>query len=166
MAKKRFPVKMLARLGLEAGLYFVLTFFMPALSYGPLQFRVGEALTLLPVIFPESVLGVTLGCLLANVFSPYAWYDMVFGTLATLVSAILTRIISKALAKRKIRVRALVGAIPPILVNAIVLPLMWYFTGTDVAYWVNFGLMLATQSGTILVLGVPLVVALSKTKLV
>lgn len=165
MKKKVLSVKLIARLGLEAALYFVLTFFMPALAYGPLQFRVGEALVLLPVIFPESVIGVTIGCLLANVFSPYAWYDMVFGTLATLVSALLTRLIAKALSKQKIWVRALVGAIPPIIINAVVLPLMWYLTGTDVAYWFNVGCMFLTQAGTILILGVPFVVALSKTKI-
>ncbi len=166
MRGSKLSVKMLARLGLEASLYFVLTAFMPALAYGPLQFRVGEALVLLPVIFPESVVGVTIGCLLANVFSPYAWYDMVFGTLATLVSALLTRLIAKLLSRQKVWIRAVVGAIPPIIINAIVLPLMWYITGTDVAYWFNLACILLTQTGTILILGVPFVVALSKTKLV
>ena len=54
------------RIAVEAALYFVLTFFVPAISYGPLQFRVGEALTLLPIIFPEATIGVTIGCLIKN----------------------------------------------------------------------------------------------------
>ena len=153
------------RIAVEAALYFVLTFFVPAISYGPLQFRVGEALTLLPIIFPEATIGVTIGCLLANVFSPYAWYDMVFGTLATLVGAVLTYLIGRALKEKKLVVRCLVGGIPPIVVNALVLPLIWYLTGTDLGYFINMGMIALTQAGAVWVLGIPLVLGLDKAKI-
>ena len=143
----------------------MLTFFVPAISYGPLQFRVGEALTLLPIIFPEATIGVTIGCLLANVFSPYAWYDMLFGTLATLISAVATYYISKALKNKKLWVKCLVGGIPPIVVNALVLPLIWYITGTDVGYFINMGMIALTQAGAVWVLGIPLVLGLDKAKI-
>ncbi len=143
----------------------MLTFFVPAISYGPLQFRVGEALTLLPIIFPEATIGVTLGCLLANVFSPYAWYDMVFGTLATLLGAVGTYLIGRLLKDKKLWVKCLVGGIPPVLFNAVILPLIWYLTGTDVAYFVNLGMIALTQAGAVWLLGTPLVIALNRTKI-
>ena len=107
MIKRRTLI--FARIAVIAALYFVLTFFVPAISYGPLQFRVGEALTLLPIIMPEAAIGVTLGCFIANVFSPYAWYDMVFGTLATAIAALLTYLIGRWLKDKKLWVRCLVS---------------------------------------------------------
>lgn len=155
----------LVRSAIIGALYFVLTYFLAPISYGPLQFRVAEAFTLLPILFPEAIVGLSIGCLLANIFSAYGWYDMVFGTLATLIAAILTYLIGRWLREKKLVVRALIGAIPPILVNAIVLPLIWLFFSGDTMYWLNFATILATQTGTILVIGTPLVLALDKAKL-
>lgn len=164
MNKARKVTIIVARLAVEAALYFVLTFFMQPIAFSPvLQFRVGEALTLLPIIFPEAVVGVSLGCLLANVFSPYAWYDIVFGTLATVIAAICTYFIGRLLKNKSMIWRALAGSIPPILVNAAVLPLMWLLAMGDAAYWFNFGMLVVTQAGAVICIGVPLVLALSKT---
>lgn len=165
MKRSKRTTFIIVRIAIEAALYFVLTFFVPAISYGPLQFRVGEALTLLPIIFPEATIGVTLGCLLANVFSPYAWYDMVFGTLATLLGAVGTYLIGRLLKDKKLWVKCLVGGIPPVLFNAVILPLIWYLTGTDVAYFVNLGMIALTQAGAVWLLGTPLVIALNRTKI-
>lgn len=164
MNKARKVTIIVARLAVEAALYFVLTFFMQPIAFSPvLQFRVGEALTLLPIIFPEAVVGVSLGCLLANVFSPYAWYDIVFGTLATVIAAICTYFIGRLLKNKSMIWRALAGSIPPILVNAAVLPLMWLLAMGDAAYWFNFAMLTVTQAGAVICIGVPLVLALSKT---
>ena len=163
MTKGKRVTIIIARMGVEAALYFVLTFFMQPIAFSPvLQFRIGEALTLLPIIFPEAVFGVTIGCLMANVLSPYMWYDMVFGTLATRIAALITYLIGKRMSKVQIVLRALVGAIPPILVNAAVLPLMWMLAAGDAAYWYNFAMLLVTQAGAVVVIGVPLTVALDK----
>ena len=72
-------------------LYAVLTTSLAPLSYGPVQFRVSEALTLLPFYFPEAIPGLTLGCVFANFFGGFGLPDMVFGSLATLVAAVLSR---------------------------------------------------------------------------
>ncbi len=162
---KKVKTIVFVRIAIIAALYFVLTFFVPAISYGPLQFRIGEALTVLPVIFPEAIFGLTLGCLVANVFSPYAWFDVLFGTLATLVASVLTYLVSKALKEKKTVVRCLLGSIPPIVVNAVVLPLVWYVTGTDIAYLINVGLIALTEAGAVLLLGTPLTLGLNKAKL-
>jgi len=156
----------LVRTAVIAALYFVLTIIAAPIAYGPLQFRIGEALTLLPIIFPSAVPGLTLGCFLANIFSPYAWADMVFGTLATLSASLLTSAIGNALREKSLIIRGLVGAILPIIINAFALPLIWVLLEVDLAYWINFGQIIATQTGTILVVGLPLMLAIARTPLV
>ncbi len=61
------------------------------ISYGPVQFRVSEALTLLPFYMPEATPGLFAGCVFANFFGGFGLPDMVFGGLATLIAAILTQ---------------------------------------------------------------------------
>ncbi|MDR0855460.1 MAG: QueT transporter family protein [Christensenellaceae bacterium] len=151
----------IVRAAVVAALYFVLTLLVAPVAFGPIQLRFGEALTILPVIFPESVLGLTLGCLLANVLSPYGWYDMLFGTMATLLASISTFLIGRVY-KLKLTARIALGAIPPILVNAVVLPIIWYIFAGDVGYWVNFASILLSQALVILVVGIPLTMGLTK----
>jgi uncharacterized membrane protein len=73
-----------------AALYAALTLGFQAISYGAVQFRVAEAMTLLPILFPEAVAGLTVGCLISNLFNPMGAtvYDVVFGTLATFLAAV------------------------------------------------------------------------------
>lgn len=98
--KIKIDNKVIARAALIAALYFVLTAFLPAISYGPVQIRISEALTLLPALMPVSAtLGLFAGCLLANLYgmamSITGIYDVIFGSLATLVAALLTTRIKK-----------------------------------------------------------------------
>ena len=72
-----------------AALYAALTIALAPISYGPVQFRVSEALTVLPFLMPGSVLGITLGCLLANLYTGNIM-DMIFGTLATYLAGVMT----------------------------------------------------------------------------
>lgn len=104
-------VKIFLRGALIAALYFVLTFFLQPISYGSIQVRVSEVLTVLPYFFPESIIGLTVGCLLANFFSPFGPIDVIFGSLCTLLGAILTYLIRKT-------GKPYLGILPPILVNA------------------------------------------------
>ncbi|MEI6157486.1 MAG: QueT transporter family protein [Atribacterota bacterium] len=71
----------LSRMGLVAALYVVLTVMPPfyALSYGPIQIRVSECLTVLPFLFPETIWGLTAGCLIANTLGNVGFHDIVFG---------------------------------------------------------------------------------------
>lgn len=82
--------KRLVRAALIAGIYVALCLVQQPLAYGPVQFRVSEALTLLPIFTPDAVWAVTMGCFLSNLFSMSPW-DMLFGTLATLTAALATR---------------------------------------------------------------------------
>lgn len=80
----------MAEAGIIAALYFVLTVAIAPLAYGPLQIRFSEALCVLPFFTPAAVPGLFVGCVLANLLSPFGLWDIVFGSLATLVAALIT----------------------------------------------------------------------------
>ena len=98
--------------------YAALTYFggFFGLSYGPVQLRFSEVLTVLPVFTPAAIPGLTIGCFLANIgsFNPL---DMVFGTFATLIAALLTYL------WRNIRFKKLplLSLLPPVIVNAVII---------------------------------------------
>ena len=81
-----FNTKNLVRLALVAALYVAMTLAIPGLSYGPIQFRFSEILVLLCFYRKDYCVALTLGCLIANLFSPFGLYDIIFGTLATAVA--------------------------------------------------------------------------------
>lgn len=96
-----------------AAIYVVLVFIFQYTSFGPIQFRIAEALTILPYFTPAAIPGVTIGCLISNLlFSPDA-LDIIFGTAATLIAAYLSY---------QLRDNKFLVPIPPILVNAIIIP--------------------------------------------
>ena len=121
LSQKRKKTTSLSICGIIAGLYFIICIAFYPLSYGGIQVRFAEALTILPLFFGEAVWGVTIGCLISNFFSQGVLFlDVVFGTLATLISAILTFIISKKIKNQK--ARYFIGAFPPVIINAVVVP--------------------------------------------
>lgn len=81
----------LARGAVIAALYAALTLMLAPLSYGEVQIRFSEALTLLPIVMPEAVPALFIGCLLANVLGGCSVFDIVFGSMATLLAAVCTR---------------------------------------------------------------------------
>ena len=106
-----FKIKQLVRGAIIAAIYATLCLVMPQpLTFGPIQLRIAETLTLLPFLFPEAVWGVTLGCLISNIFGSGFVIDIVFGTLATFLAAIATR-------KTK---SIWLAPLPPILFNAVI----------------------------------------------
>ena len=116
---KRRSVKDLTAAAVVAALYTALSLLSNSLglAFGPVQCRFSEALTLLPLILPSSVYGLTVGCLLTNILSPYGLTDLVVGTFATFLAAKLT-----------LRCRNdWLGAIPPVLCNAILIGVLLAF---------------------------------------
>ena len=79
--------KSLARGAMIAALYAAITLLLAPISYGEVQIRISESLTLLPVLLPEAVPALAVGCLIANVLGGCTIFDIVFGTLATLLAA-------------------------------------------------------------------------------
>ena len=117
-------VKQMTYSAMIAAIYFILCFFQQDFASGAIQCRLSEGLTLLPLFFPEAILGVTIGCLIWNIMHGVL-YDVIFGTLATLIACILTYLIGKLVKNDFLRI--LLGGIPPIIINALVIPLVILF---------------------------------------
>lgn len=156
--------KMLCRAGVIAALYVVLTCSLgPIIPYGPFQIRPAEAMTVLPLFFPEAIPALYIGCMLANLISAYGVYDIFLGSLASLLAAILTYLTGKIIKNNVAKV--IVGGIFPVIVNAFIVPAVWILAGsTDVVYWVEFGIMCANQALWVYVLGIPLFFAVLKLR--
>ncbi len=88
MKKVQIDTQSMVRLALVAALYAGLTLAVPALSFGPIQFRLSELLVLLCFYRRDYSVALILGCFIANCFSPMALMDMAFGTLATAIAVI------------------------------------------------------------------------------
>ena len=108
----------LARGAIIAALYATLTLLLAPISYGEIQIRLAEALTLLPVLLPEAVPALAVGCLLANVLGGCTVFDIVFGTLATLLAAICTR---------RLRHHQLAASAMPVLFNGVIVGAVVHF---------------------------------------
>ena len=89
---RKFSTRELTLAAMVAALYAVMSYFgnIFGMTFGPIQFRFAEALCVLPVLFPSTVPGLFVGCLIANLLSPYGPIDIVVGSLATLIAAIWT----------------------------------------------------------------------------
>lgn len=86
---KRMTIRELTFAAVLAALYAALTLFLPVPQYVGIQLRVAEALTVLPFFFPAATPGLFVGCVIANLFSPFV-LDVVFGSLATLLACLWT----------------------------------------------------------------------------
>lgn len=155
----KVDVRYLVRASLIAAIYAVLTIALQPISYGMMQVRVSEALTVLPFFTPAAVPGLFIGCLIANIYGGLGIIDIVFGSLATLLAAYVSY---------KIRKRALVP-LPPVVVNAVVIGFVLYYAFMgDTALeapllvlmgWVGLGQLIACYG-----LGYPLMILLEKYK--
>lgn len=105
-----------------AALYVVLTMLTGAFgsAAGPIQIRISEALTILPFFMPEAVPGLFIGCLLGNIFTGCLPWDIVFGSIATLIGAIGTYYIGKANLPDKYK--KWLAPLPPIISNTLIIP--------------------------------------------
>ena len=133
MENKLFSAKALCRSGVIAALYVALTVSFGSLSFlGGLQVRPSEGLCMLPLIYPEAVLALTVGCFISNLFSPFAVFDVTLGVGATLLAAICTRLIGKAIAnsKKTLPLEIVLGGLFPVLFNAAIVPLIVFFGST------------------------------------
>ena len=86
---RKISTLLLATCAVVAAAYAALTIALAPISYGAVQFRVSEALTILPFFIPGTVWGLTAGCVLANLFTGNV-FDIVFGSLATFLASLLT----------------------------------------------------------------------------
>lgn len=107
-----------------AAIYTVLTLLLAPISYGQIQVRVSESLTLLPFLSSYSIWGVFLGCIISNLIGGNGIIDVVFGSLATLIAAILTYYIGKS----DLKFKKYLAPLPPIIINAVVIGFILNYT--------------------------------------
>ncbi len=159
--KGKFSVRKLAAAAVTAAMYTALSYvaYTLNLAFAPVQFRLSEALTLLPFLFPETAWGLFVGCILTNLLSQYGPVDIVFGSLATLLAGLWT-------ARCKNRWTA---AIPPVVCNGVIVGavIACAEAGFTRAFWAAWGVNLLSVGASEVVLcfipGVILVSALEKS---
>lgn len=154
---KQNKVLFIAQAAMVAAIYVVLTLVGASFSYGEVQVRISEALTILPVFTPAAIPGLFIGCLLSNILGGCILPDIVFGSLATLIGAIFTWMLRN---KNKY-----LAPLPPIIANVIVVPFVLRY-GYQVPLPIPF-MMLTVGVGEVIscgVLGMILHTALSRYK--
>ena len=155
-------LKKIVRAGVVGGLYIALSMITFSISSGAIQFRPAEALTLLPLLFPETAIGLFVGCFFTNLITGCTPWDMVLGSIITLLAGVLTAFTGKAIKQRLISV--VVGGLFPVLLNAFLLPLIWLYMGSglEYVYIIQCLLLIASQSLSVYALGIPLSLSLAK----
>ena len=126
---RKLTLRDLTLAALIASVYAVLTLALPIPSYGGIQLRVAEAMTVLPFLFPAATPGLFVGCFIANLFSPYP-LDILCGSLATLLACLMTqRMPNRWLAP-----------LPPVLCNAAIVgaEIAWFETGFGPGFWTAY----------------------------
>ena len=152
---KWFSTRSLCLSAIIAALYAALTLALAPISYGDWQCRVSEALTMLPILYPQAIPGLAVGCLLSNILGPGAGIlDIVFGTLATLIAAIGTRVFRK---------NQWLAAACPVVANGLIVGAV-LSVSFHLPYFLT-ALQVAAGEALAVLLGVLLVHLLKKTKL-
>ncbi|MCI8971509.1 MAG: QueT transporter family protein [Oscillibacter sp.] len=158
MSNTRFHTRRLALAGLIAAVYAAATLLLPIPQYMGVQFRVAEAMTLLPFLFPEAIPGLAVGCFLANLLGSPIMLDWIFGTLATLLAALWSRRMPNLY----------LAALPPVVCNAVIVgaEIAWFTVQEGGAFWPAYGLSALTvglgELAACFLLGVPLANLLGK----
>jgi len=123
-------VKHITQGAIIAALYVVLSLMTYQFSYLEIQCRVAEALCMTIFFTPAGVWGVFVGCLITNLFGG-SWIDIVFGSLATLIAAVLTKFICNGIRKKTGDnldfKHSLLIPIPTVVVNAVIIPFVLYY---------------------------------------
>lgn len=144
---------------LVAAVYATVTIVLAPISYGQIQVRVAEALTILPFFSSYSIMGLFVGCIIANIVGGNGILDIIFGSLATLIAAIITYYIGKS----NIKLKKYIAPLPPIILNGIIvgieLNIVLRLPLIASMLWVGLGELIACYA-----LGLPLLLFISKNK--
>ncbi len=151
---------LICRASIIAALYTVITVAIAPLSYGPIQLRFSECLTVLPLFFPEAIVGLTLGCFFSNLFGN-GLLDIIFGTLATLIASVLGYYISKK--RKKFVFKLFWVEFFVVIINAIIVPFTFLaLTELKQAYFINILTVGLGQLVVVSTLGTTIAYAIKK----
>ena len=139
-------IKYLCDAAMIAAIYAVLNVVFMPISFGPVQCRVSEALTVLPAFLPSAVPGVAIGCLIANILGGAMLPDIIFGTLATLIAAVASYVLTRSMhselhtARRAGLKFRLLAVLPPVISNTLIIPfvLKYAYGYGDALYFMMF----------------------------
>lgn len=165
--EKNKIIKKIVITSIIAALYVVLTLISSifGLSYSGIQFRLSEALTILPVFSPYAITGLTLGCFISNLSSPFGAVDIIFGTLATFISANITR----GLAYIKFKGIPILAPLPPVIVSSVFIGIILaFFLPQGFSFSVfSFSAISIAVSQTVVCygLGIPLFLLIKRLKI-
>ena len=155
----------LAQAAIIAALYAGLCYAGFGVSFGPWQFRFAEALTLLPALTPAAIPGLTVGCILANLGSPFGLVDIIFGSLASLFAALCAYWLRGVQFKKL----PLLSALMPVAFNGVIIGAILAHMLFDSFTWTNMlvmgGQVALSELVICFALGLPLVALLRRTKL-
>ena len=154
--KKHDTILKITQGAMIAALYVVLTWVanVLGLANGAIQVRFSEALCILPVFTPAAIPGLFVGCLLANILNGCVIWDIIFGSLATLIGAFGTYFLRKT---------KFVFTLPPVIANAVIVPLVLrYAYGVGDAHWYLVATVAAGEIISVCILGMILKVGLWK----
>lgn len=139
-----------------AAVYAALTMLLAPFSYGFMQIRVSEALTILPYFTPAAIPGLFIGCLISNLLSPYGLLDVICGSAATLLAALMSY---------KLRATPWLVPLPPIIANGVIIGLMLHYGyGVPVNLFVIMGWIALGELIACYLIGYPLLRYLQKHK--
>lgn len=168
MNKTYKQLRFLAECAIIAALYAVSTYLSAAigLAYGPIQFRISEALCILPVFTPAAIPGLTIGCIIANISSPMGIWDIAFGSAATFIAAICARKLRNITFKKL----PVLSCLMPVIFNAVIIGVeLTILFPTDntklIAFLLSAGEVALGEAIVCAGLGLPLFSAIKRTKL-
>lgn len=141
---KNKKVQFLVHSAMIGAIYVVLTLLFQPFSFGQIQVRIAEALTILPVFTPAAIPGLFVGCLIGNILGGSILPDIIFGSLASLIGAIFTYVLRKQ--------NKYLAPLPPMIANTLIVPFILYY-----AYGINLPIpfmMMTVGIGEIISCGV------------
>lgn len=148
-----------------AALYVALTYVSNSLglAFNAVQFRLSEILTVLPVFTPAAIPGLVIGCLIANISSPFGLFDIICGTLASLLAAVC----SYALRNVKFKGIPILSTLPPVLFNGLIIGLEIWYLGEQTAelFFISALEVMAGQIVMCVLIGIPFITAIKKTRI-
>lgn len=166
-----FTTKTMIKIALIAAIYSILSLVLAPFSFGNIQVRVAEALTLLPIIYAPAIIGLTLGCFITNLIGVFmganilGFMDVLIGTLATLIAAL----ISYQFRHIKLNKFEVLSILSPILINALIIGAELAFVFAPVfnlQFIALFSLDVAFgQSIAVILIGLPLLQWFKKSNL-
>lgn len=147
-------VNRLVKTAIIAALYAVITIVLAPISYGPVQFRVSEIMVLLAFFDPFYIVGLTIGCFIANILGPNGLMDIILGTLATFISVYAISVTGKFVKNKKASL--LVASLWPTVFNGLIIGWMLNYL-YQLPLVLSIGEVAIGEFVVVTIVGVPLI---------